>query len=158
MRRALRIATGDERPLRRLPRALANEQDLYVVAADLQRDLSGLAAFRRGFWGWLDRRDLSRSGELRLQGWAASLDKGTVASVEIDIDGRMHRCVTRIARPDVSTAFADARLAHAGWELRCALDAGVRAVRIAVGARTTRGESALLYVGIVRVDEGVADA
>ena len=157
VRRALRIATGDERPLRRLPRALANEQDLYVVAADLQRDLSGLAAFRRGPWGWLDRRDLSRSGELRLQGWAASLDDGTVESVEIDIDGRVHRCVTGIARPDVSTAFADARLAHAGWELRCALDAGVRAVRIAVSARTTRGESALLYVGIVSVDEGVAD-
>ena len=157
VRRALRIATGDERPLRRLPRALANEQDLYIVAADPQRDLSGLAAFRRGPWGWLDRRDLSRSGELRLQVWAASLDDGTVTSVEIDIDGRMLRCVTGIApgceRGVRGRAVGSCRL---GIALRArrrragGTDCGQRAHdarRIGAGIR-----------GIVRVDEGVADA
>ncbi|GAA0708871.1 class I SAM-dependent methyltransferase [Dokdonella soli] len=151
VRRALHAATHDARPLHRLPRALANEQDLYVVAADPQRDLSTLAAFRRGPWGWLDRRSLSDSGQLALQGWAASLDDGAVECVEIDIDGRIHRCATGISRPDVAAAFADARLVDAGWEFRHTLDADTRAVRIAVSACAGHGESALLYVGTVCV-------
>jgi len=158
VRRAVRMATGDDRIPHRLPKALAHEQDLYIVAKDPQRDLSPLTAFRRGPWGWLDRRHLSRSGELRLQGWAASLDDGDVEGVEIEVDGRAYRCSTGIARPDVGAAFADDRLAHAGWQLECNTTAGASAVQIAVGARTARGETALLHVGTVRCAEEASAA
>ena len=156
VRRAVRATNGGERPLHRLRKALAQEQDLYIVAQDPHHDLSGLTAFRRGPWGWLDRASLSGSGQLRLQGWAASLDDGVVDGVEIDIEGRQHECATGIARADVSAAFADARLEHAGWDFHCKLGTDVRAARIAVSARTARGEKALLYVGIVRLDEGAS--
>jgi SAM-dependent methyltransferase len=43
---------GGARPCVRLPKALAQEQDLYIVANDPARDLSGLHGFRRGPWGW----------------------------------------------------------------------------------------------------------
>ena len=157
VRRALHAASGDQRPLWRLPKALAHEQDVYVVAADPQRDLSALGAFRRGPWGWLDRRHLSRTGALMLEGWAASLDDAEVESVEIEVDGRSYRCETGIARPDVSAAFADARLAHAGWRFQCEIGAA-QAARIAVSARTRQGETALLYVGTLQADEGVPAA
>jgi SAM-dependent methyltransferase len=150
VRRSLHKATGDARPLHRLRRALANEQDLYVVAADAQRDLSALQAFRRGPWGWLDRRSLSNRGTLVLEGWAASLDEGVVEDVEIEIEGKLTHRATGIQRPDVSAAFDDVRLGHSGWRFECELGDDVAEAFVVVSARTRRGERALLYVGTVR--------
>jgi hypothetical protein len=107
-----------------------------------------LSGFRRGPWGWVDVREIS-DGVLHLQGWAASLDDGDIECVEIEVDGALHRCTTGIARPDVVTAFGDDRLAHSGWEFRSSLGADAREARIAVGARSARGETALLYAGSV---------
>jgi SAM-dependent methyltransferase len=149
VRRAVRAAAGGERPLRRLRRALANEQDLYVAAADPARDLSALAGFRRGAWGWLDRREL-RDGRLELEGWAASLDDGAVAAVEVEVDGRVHACATGIERPDVAAAFGDARLDRAGWRFETTLDAGATEAFVVASTRSLAGERALLYVGTVR--------
>lgn len=148
VRDALRIAARDGRPYLRLPRALANEQDLYVVAGDPARDLAPLAAFRRGPWGWVDVRRLADDGSLHLQGWAASLDDGEVDAVEIDVDGVRHTIRTSIMRPDVAAALGDTRVARSGWALRC--DVGdKRSVRVVASARTARGERALLYAGDV---------
>jgi len=149
VRDAVRRAARDERACVRLPRALANEQDLYVVGASQERSLDALAGFRRGPWGWVDIRRID-DGELYLEGWAASLDDGTVDRVDIEIDGARTKCRPSIARPDVAAAFGDARLANAGWSLRRKLDANARGARVAVSARTARGESALLYAGDVR--------
>lgn len=150
VRSALRTAAGDERPYVRLPRALANEQDLYVVAGDPHRDLAPMRAFRRGPWGWVDVRHLSNDGVLELQGWAASLDDGAVEAVEIDIDGVLHAVRASIERPDVATAFGDDRLARSGWAFTCELAGNVRTARVVVSARSTRGEGALLYAGSIR--------
>jgi len=149
VRAAVRRATGDERACVRLPRALANEQDLYVVGGSRERTLDALASFRRGPWGWVDIRKIA-GGALDLEGWAASLDDGTVDRVEIEIDGVRTTCRPSIARPDVAAAFGDARLGGAGWSLRHALHANARSARVAVSARTARGEAALLYAGDVR--------
>ena len=154
VRNALEAATGDERPHWRLRKALANEQDLYVVAADPRRDLSALREFRRGPWGWVDVRELSDDGVLHLQGWAASLDDGAVECVEIEVDGSPYRCTTSITRPDVAAAFGDDRLAHSGWEFRRDLGRDACAVHIAVSARSARGETALLYAGDIRRASG----
>ncbi len=150
VREALRKATRDARGYVRLPRALANEQDLYVVAGDAARDLAPLRAFRRGPWGWVDVRKLSADGTLELKGWAASLDDGALGIVDIDVDGELHACRTSIARPDVAAAFGDERLLHSGWSFGCDLARDVRDVRIGVSARSTRGEGALLYAGTIR--------
>jgi SAM-dependent methyltransferase len=146
VRDALRRATGRDCRYQRLRRALANEQDLYVVANDA-RELR-LACVRRGMWGWVDRRVLSRSGELYLEGWAGSLDDGAANRVEVTIDGELHVVRTNIPRPDVSAAFADARVADSGWALRRQVPAG-RAVAVDVIARGTDGSAGLLYTGTV---------
>jgi len=149
VRTSLRAATGDDRPYVRLPRALANEQDLYVVAGDARRDVAPMRAFRRGPWGWVDRRGLSHGGTLQLEGWAASLDDGAVEAVEIDVGGAQYACRTSIDRPDVANACADERLGRSGWSFRCELGRGTPDARIAVSARTARGEAALLYAGSI---------
>ena len=150
VRNALRPCAGDARPYVRLPRALANEQDLYVVAGDAGRDLAPMRALRRGAWGWVDVRHLTRDGSLQLQGWAASLDDGAVDEVEIDVDGVRSACRTTVERPDVAAAFGDDRLARSGWDFRCELGVGTREARVVVSARTARGEGALLYAGSIR--------
>jgi hypothetical protein len=152
VRRAVHAASGDERAVHRLPKALAHEQDLYFVAADPQRDLSILDAFRRGPWGWLDRRSLTRTGRLQLEGWAASLDDGSVDHVAIEVGDHTFRCATGIPRPDVAAAFADARLAGAGWKFESDIGS-MTSARISVSAYTSRGESALLYAGDVRAQQ-----
>jgi SAM-dependent methyltransferase len=149
VRDVLGRATNDDRSCVRLRRALANEQDLYLVGGSRERPLEALAGFRRGPWGWVDIRRIDH-GELHLEGWAASLDDGACDRVEIEIDGARATCRTSIARPDVAAAFDDARLASAGWSMRYPLHANARSARVAVSARTARGEGALLYAGDVR--------
>lgn len=151
VQRAAAVAAGVAPALHRLPKALANEQDVYVLAKDPRRDLSALSGFRRGPWGWVDQREVSASGTLQLQGWAASLDDGEIDHVRIDVGGRTFRCTTGIERPDVAAAFGDARLRRAGWRFAHELAAGERTADIAVAAHSKRGEVALLYVGVVGV-------
>ena len=147
VRDALQRAGGDDRPYLRLRKALANEQDLYIVAADPDRDLAALRTFRRGPWGWVDVRRVA-NGSLDLQGWAASADDGAVERVDIELDGATHSCRTGISRPDVAAAFGDRRLrTRAG--IPGAISGWAGAVRVTVSAVTARGERALLYTGDV---------
>ena len=144
---AIARACGPGHPYVRLPRGLAHEQDLYVVAADPARDLSALSGFRRGPWGWADERTLSDDGELHLRGWAASIDDGALDAVEITVDGVLHRCPTGLPREDVGRVFADARLDTSGWEFRHVPPRGEGPVRVVVTARTPADERALIFAG-----------
>lgn len=152
VREALHRAVAGARPCVRLPKALAHEQDLYVVAKNPERNLSGLGGFRRGPWGWVDRRSLTSAGQLDLQGWAASLDDGEVEYVEIAIDDVRHRCATGVLREDVRDAFGDSRMTHAGWRFLCEMGRGTREASVEVSARTAKGESSLLFGGTIRSD------
>jgi SAM-dependent methyltransferase len=129
----------------RLKRALANEQDLYVVPKDPARDLGGLVRFRRGAWGWVDEVAFDRGGRLRLAGWAATLDEGPAGSVEVRIDGEAFEVRVGEPREDVARVLGDARLESSGWSFERAL-ARPR-VFVEASARSTRGDSALLYAG-----------
>jgi SAM-dependent methyltransferase len=144
VRASLVEAAGPDRPWLRVPLALAGHQDLYVVSGGA-RGLEALSGFRRGPWGFVDRIDLSPSRDLRLEGWAASLDDGTLDVVEIRVDGAAYRCPITLARVDVGAALGDARLALSGWEFRTVLPRTESFVEVA--AATSRGESALLYAG-----------
>ncbi len=146
VRRAVAAAAGDARRPFRIPKALAHEQDLYVVGADAARDLSGLAGFRRGPWGWVDERRVEQ-GVLVLDGWAASIDDGALAAVSVRVDGVAHRCPTGVRRRDVRDVFADERLLDAGFTLRLALPADAQQPWVEVLAESGRGECALLYAG-----------
>lgn len=144
---AIARACGSGHPYFRIARGVAHEQDLYVVAADPTRDLSVLAGFRRGPWGWADERRLSDDGELHLRGWAASFDDGPLDAVEITVDGVMYRCPTGLAREDVGRAFADPRLDRSGWEFRHVPPRGEGPVRVVVTAHTLADERALVFAG-----------
>jgi SAM-dependent methyltransferase len=147
VRVAIAAACGDAHPYVRVRRGLANEQDLYVVPRARSCDLSGLEGFRKGAWGWVDECRVSESGELYLRGWAASVDDGPLASIEIVIDGTLHRCPTGLPRDDVRAVLNDARLGTTGWEFRHALGSGPPRAFVEVTARSAVGEMALLYAG-----------
>lgn len=146
VRRAVAAAAGDARVPFRIPKALAHEQDLYVVAADATRELSALGGFRRGPWGWVDERRVE-GGTLVLDGWAASIDDGALPWVTVRVDGRELRCATGVRRRDVRDVFADERLQDAGFTLRLALPGGAGKPWVEVLAHSERGECALLYAG-----------
>lgn len=138
---------GADRPWFRLPRGLAHEQDLYVVAAHAGRDLSALAGFRRGPWGWADERRLDDSGDLHLHGWAASLDDGALPVVEVTVDDVVHRVPTGLPREDVATVLGDPRLARSGWEFRHRPAPGDAPLRVVVSAPTPGDGRALIFCG-----------
>jgi GT2 family glycosyltransferase/2-polyprenyl-3-methyl-5-hydroxy-6-metoxy-1,4-benzoquinol methylase len=146
VRCAIARAAGDARQPHRIRKGLAHEQDIYVVAADPQRDLSVLAGFRRGPWGWADERRVE-GRTLVLSGWAASIDDGTLPAVTVRVDGVTHHCPTGVRRLDVRNAFADERLLDAGWTFRLELPQDATQPWVEVLAPTERGECALLYVG-----------
>jgi SAM-dependent methyltransferase len=148
VRGAVATALGNEHPCRRLPKALAHEQDIYVVCKDANRSLDALDAFRRGPWGWVDRRSMSTEGELYLEGWAGSLDDGSVEAVEVRVNGAMYECITDIRRDDVRVALLDERMAMSGWSFRNNIQHW-KSRRIEVSARSARGELALLFAGTV---------
>jgi trans-aconitate methyltransferase len=138
---------GHARTYRRLPRGLANEQDIYVVPRDPARDLRALDGIRRGAWGCVDVV-CTVGGDLEMLGWAASLDDGPLDEVIVRVGEREYRCPITVARPDVSAVVGDPRLTLSGWELRAPLDA-VQTFVVA-SAISRRGEKALLYAGPVR--------
>ena len=150
VRNAVRVACGDGFSYHRIPRGLAHEQDLHVIARHGELDLTVLGAFRYGPWGWVDERRFGPGGELFLRGWAASLDDGPVQEIDIRVDGVLHGCATGLPREDVQRAFDDPRLAGSGWVFSLPLDPQAESVLVGVTARDARGEAALLYAGIVR--------
>jgi len=132
------------RTCKRLARAIANEQDLYVVST---RDAAFLEGFRRGPWGFVDIVRVSHDRELYLTGWAASLDDGPLDSVRVAIDGVVQECRISSMRSDVGDALRDRRLDRSGWEMRGLL--GPAPTFVEVSAASPRGETALLYAGFL---------
>ena len=142
-----------DHPYFRIPRGLANEQDLYVVPANATTDLSGLSGFRHGPWGWVDGIEVSDAGSLEMHGWIASLDDGPLETVSISVDGQVTRVPTGEARPDVARVLGDERLHGSGWRFKGALAPGRDSVFVQVSGSTARNEKTLLYAGFVAVPE-----
>jgi len=143
---AMRVVAGEGCSSRHLPRALANEQELYLLARDAGRSFESLHSFRRGAWGWVDRRTLSREGELYLEGWEGSQDEGAAREVLIRVDDASCRTSPHIARPDVQEAFGDERLGQCGWRIRERIPPRASAF-VEVTSHPQAGPPALLYAG-----------
>jgi SAM-dependent methyltransferase len=133
----------------RIPRGLANEQDLYI-ATRKERDFAGLAAFRRGAWGWVEHLAISGDDALRVQGWAGSLDDGALGRVEIIIGNQIHHAPTDVRRDDVARVLGDQRLAASGFDFSSPLDRRIRHPFLEVIARSRRDESAMIYAGPIK--------
>jgi len=131
---------GDGMKMHYMPRALANEQDLYLVS---RRALGRLPD--KGPWGWLDVRKRESDGRVELQGWAADLDTLQPALVEIRADGRIVDIAPSIERPDVMAVFGDAGLAKSGWRFA----QGIEDNHVEIFSVSGKRQRNLIYAGVV---------
>lgn len=149
VQQAIEKTMGPGHGYSRLPRALANEQDLYLVARNPDVALPGPDTIGKGLWGWVDRIELNDQGDLWLAGWAANMDGPEPAQVEVRIAGETHLVATSIERDDVASAFADDTLMTSGWRFACRLPPTDIDHYLEVSAFKRSGELALLYAGTV---------
>lgn len=144
--RTVRERLGAGVSLHRLPRLLAHEQDVYVLAPG-ERDLSALNDFRRGTRGWLDelRVDAAR-GTVYLAGWAGSLDDVPLGHVEIRLEGRTIHQPVGEPMPKVAEVLGHPGLADSGFS--CTLELpDAPAPWLSLSAVAEDGERALIYAG-----------
>lgn len=131
---------GDGMKMHYMPRALANEQDLYLCS---RRTLDALP--EKGPWGWLDIRKRNADGLVHLEGWAADLDTLHPARVEIHADGMTTDIVPSIERPDVMAVFGDAGLARCGWRVEQRIEAN----HVELFSVSAKGQRNLIYAGVI---------
>ncbi len=120
VRAAIADLAGADRPIWRIPRGLAHEQDLYIVAGDDSMSLPDLDDIDRGTWGWVDLRQRQPDGSIELAGWAASLDHGPADEVMVSAAGQVWRTGCNLIRPDVAESLGNPALAPSGWSLTIA--------------------------------------
>ena len=121
VREALRALAPDSSALR-IPKALANYQDLYVVVPEARADFSRLL-FAGGVESFVEYSDRTASDRLDVQGWVADRVTGRLP-VEVRglIDGEvLARCGAFSPRPDVSSMFPLERVEVAAWRLELRL-------------------------------------
>lgn len=143
---AIRDRLGGGIAIRRLPRLLAHEQDVYVVAKG-ERDLTVLDGFRYGTRGWLDELHIDdEAGTLRLVGWAGSLDAVPFDCVEICLGDQMHRHGVGEPQPKVAEVLGQPGLADSGFS--CTLELpNSPSPWLSLSAVAADGERALIYCG-----------
>jgi SAM-dependent methyltransferase len=132
----------------RIPKGLANEQDIYIIAQQGKHDLSLLNALRHGVWGFVDKV-FAENNQLYLYGWAASIDDGTIAHIEIKLNGHIHICSANLLREDVVAVLQDPRLLHSGWEISLPLAPAPDTNFVAVSVVSLQGERSLIYLGFI---------
>ncbi len=109
-----KVAGGGPRFLR-IPRGLANHQDLYLIARG--KAAGGELNFTHGPEGFIEICRVEADGRLFLRGWAADLNPaGGVREIAITIDGRPVATLTpdRI-RKDVVNYFKNPAALNSGW-------------------------------------------
>lgn len=147
VKRAAASATGSASRLRRLPRLLAHEQDVYVLSGAAGPPLETLDHFPRGARGWIDELELDHSDRsLWLRGWAGSMDGETMRGLEIELDGRISIHPITEPSPQVAEVLGLAHLGNSGFSFTLELpDSATPWLR--VSALTASGERALIYAG-----------
>ena len=110
--------------LHRLERGLCNFQDLYVAVPETGADFSGLG-FRGEPYLFVERCALAGPDRLELRGWAGVLGCGSLAAVEVLLDGQpLARLPIDGSRPEVAAMLGDPRLERSGWGGACRLPEG----------------------------------
>jgi len=107
--------------LHRLPRGLCNFQDLYVAVPEAGADFSGLA-FRAEPYLFVERCAVAGSESLELRGWAAARGCGSLAAVEVMLDGELlARMPIDGVRPEVAAMLDLPGRERSGWGGACRL-------------------------------------
>ena len=124
VRDAVREAAGEASALR-LPRALANYQDLYVVVAEPRADFSALVVPRE-MQSFVEHCDLRLPDTLVIDGWVADRGFGALpveVRARLDSPAGAVAAATRdfVPRPDVAALFPVERVEAVGWHLELRL-------------------------------------
>jgi SAM-dependent methyltransferase len=122
VRQAIAEAFGAAAEVRLLHKGLCGAQDLYVASADPARGVA-LLPDQGSLAGYVDRCTLSEAGQLRISGWAGSLDPADVAdTIHVVLDGvPLARCAIRLERPDVAAVLGKPHLRASGFLLELGL-------------------------------------
>lgn len=132
----------------RLPRAINNFQDLYLVAASPPASPPPL--LDPGPHGRLDRCSQSVDGTLRLAGWVAPPPGGAMAEVRLRLDRRV------LATASVWTPRPDVAVGHpglpvdSGWTIECPIPAPPI---VEVEAVSTAGVATTIFLGTLPAAE-----
>jgi SAM-dependent methyltransferase len=137
----------------RVPRGLADQQDLYVVPKR-QQSLERFDAYRQGAWGWVERAiayGVTQDAPTVLadvSGWAKSLDRdSSVKAVYAEVGGVRYQATLGIRRPDLAKAWAT-DFENYGWELRFPIPRATTSF-VSVMAQLDSGECGLIYFGVL---------
>jgi SAM-dependent methyltransferase len=116
--RAALCGVAPEASALRLPRALANHQDLYVAVAEPRADFSGLR-LSGASQAFVEHCAWMPPGRLQISGWVADRPSGRLpVEVRARIEGEVReRCRDFSARPDVGALFPAERVRAVGWRL-----------------------------------------
>jgi SAM-dependent methyltransferase len=110
--------------LHRLPKALCNFQDLYVVVPEPEADFSRVG-FRYEPSVFVERCALAGGGRLALSGWGCVPGGGRLHAVEAVLDGRLLATLAvGDPRPDVAALMGAERFLLSGWGGSCPLPPG----------------------------------
>jgi SAM-dependent methyltransferase len=149
VRSAIARACGGASALR-LPRALCNFQDLWVVLPEAGASFASLAL--HGEPELMVDQISFEGGELALEGWAIARHGG-VARVEITLDGTVvGSAAVEGARGDIAAVFGP-QFHTSGWGWRGELPPGTTAGDAVVGLRVVdaRGKAFLFWVGSLQL-------
>lgn len=137
----------------RIPRGLADQQDLYVLPKG-NESLERFSAYRQGSWGWVEyamANGASKDAPTVLayfSGWAKSLDQdSSVELVYAEVDGVRYQARLHIARPDLAQVWGG-DFSNYGWELRFPI-ARTNQSFVSVFTQLSTGERGLIYFGIL---------
>ncbi len=137
----------------RVPRGLADQQDLYVVPKN-QQSLERFKAYRQGAWGWVEcamaygvTQD-APTAQAYVSGWAKSLDlASSVKAVYAEVGGVRYQATLGVRRPDLAKAWRS-DFENYGWELRFPIPRATTSF-VSIVAQIDNDESGLIYLGVL---------
>ena len=149
VRTAVAKALGRESSIRRIPRLLAHEQDLYLVGRDGEAPPASMKSLRRGLRGWLDGCRIDADNTLHLHGWAGSMDGDPLDRVEVRVEDRSITCHACEPRPRVAEVLGKPELDHCGWSCSVPLRQANHGIYLTISAHGHQDPPALIYAGPV---------
>jgi len=151
MREAIAKA-GTDLSWKRLPRAIVNFQDLYVIASGGTGDFSTLV-FASGPKGFFEDCAIGPDGIFRASGWAvASRADVPVEAIEVRLGGQLLARTEQFSkRPDVASHLGSRNFLRSGWGVEVRFPAHTsRAFSVlSVKAVSRAGASSDLFIGSV---------
>jgi len=122
VRAAITQAFGTPVEVRLLRKGLCGAQDVYVASTAASRRVPEMHEPVEPV-GFVDACTLGATGQLRISGWAGSLDPADpLDGIRVELDGRLIAdCAARIERPDVAAVLGTNLLRESGFQIEIGL-------------------------------------